>query len=209
MSFKTHKLRDAIAIALAVGVAAPGLALAQSNEESDSKTLDRIEVTGSRIKRAEVEGALPVTVIGREQLETSGDISVADYLRNTSFNTFGSFQSTSGSSGQGFTGISLRGLGTNRTLILIDGRRAPTAPMIGNSQDLNSIPMAAVERIELLSDGASAIYGSDAIGGVVNVITRKDFEGIEASVGLGMPSSRVSAATPRARRYPPPPMPGP
>ncbi len=188
MSFKTHKLRDAIVIALAVGVAAPGLALAQSNEESDSKTLDRIEVTGSRIKRAEVEGALPVTVIGREQLETSGDISVADYLRNTSFNTFGSFQSTSGSSGQGFTGISLRGLGTNRTLILIDGRRAPTAPMIGNSQDLNSIPMAAVERIELLSDGASAIYGSDAIGGVVNVITRKDFEGIEASVGLGMPS---------------------
>lgn len=188
MSFKTHKLRDAIVIALAVGVAAPGLALAQNAEEKDSKTLDRIEVTGSRIKRAEVEGALPVTVIGRDQLETSGDISVADYLRNTSFNTFGSFQSTSGSSGQGFTGISLRGLGTNRTLILIDGRRAPTAPMIGNSQDLNSIPMAAVERIELLSDGASAIYGSDAIGGVVNVITRKDFEGIEASIGMGLPS---------------------
>ncbi|MBE2210700.1 MAG: TonB-dependent receptor, partial [Xanthomonadaceae bacterium] len=188
MSFKTHKLRDAIIIALAVGVAAPGVALAQNAAESDSKTLDRIEVTGSRIKRAEIEGALPVTVISRDQLESSGDISVADFLRNTSFNTFGSYQSTSGSSGQGFSGISLRGLGTSRTLILIDGRRAPTAPMIGNSQDLNSIPMAAVERIELLSDGASAIYGSDAIGGVVNVITRKDFEGIEAAIGMGMPS---------------------
>lgn len=179
-------------IALAVGVAAPGLAFAQSNQDqdADSKTLDRIEVTGSRIKRAEVEGALPVTVINREQLETSGDVSVADYLRNTTFNSFGSFQSTSGNSGQGFTGISLRGLGTARTLILIDGRRAPTAPMIGNSQDLNSIPMAAVERIEMLSDGASAIYGSDAIGGVINVITRKDFEGMEATIGMGLPTER-------------------
>ena len=158
MSFKTHKLRDAIIIALAVGVAAPGVALAQNAAESDSKTLDRIEVTGSRIKRAEIEGALPVTVISRDQLESSGDISVADFLRNTSFNTFGSYQSTSGSSGQGFSGISLRGLGTSRTLILIDGRRAPTAPMIVDPAHADWLKAAGAEIVG--SAGRSGHSGS-------------------------------------------------
>lgn len=192
MTLKTTKLRDAINFALVAGItslAATGSALAQNAESSsDATQLDKITVTGSRIKRADVEGALPVVVIDRTQLQASGDISVADFLRNTSLNSFGSYQTTSGSSWAGFSGVSLRGLGTSRTLILIDGRRAPTAPMLGNSQDLNSIPMTAVERIEVLSDGASAIYGSDALGGVVNIITRKDFEGVEASYGLGRPT---------------------
>lgn len=194
MSFalKNTKLRDAIKFALAVGaIAGAGTAFAQEESTAEKKTttLDRIEVTGSRIKRADIEGALPVTVISRVELAASGDVSVADYLRNTTFNSFGSFQSTSGSSAGGFTGVSLRGLGTARTLVLIDGRRAPTAPMVGNSQDLNSIPLAAVERVEILSDGASAIYGSDALGGVINIITRKDFDGIEVTYGMGVPSN--------------------
>lgn len=194
MTLKTTKLRDAIAFALVAGataVAGTGVAFAQDQDEESTRqatTLDRIEVTGSRIKRADIEGALPVTVIDRVQLEASGDVNVADFLRNTNFNSFGSYQSSSGSSWGGFSGISLRGLGTGRTLILVDGRRAPTAPMVGNSQDLNSIPMAAVERIEILSDGASAIYGSDALGGVVNIITRKDFEGVEFTYGVGRPT---------------------
>ena len=191
MTLKTHKLRDAISLALVAGVAsvaATGAAFAQESQEgSQATTLDRIEVTGSRIKRAEIEGALPVTVIDRTQLEASGDVSVADFLRDTNFNSFGSYQSSSGSSWGGFTGISLRGLGEGRTLILVDGRRAATSPMHGSAQDLNSIPMAAVERIEILSDGASAVYGSDALGGVVNIITRKDFEGVEMTYGLGFP----------------------
>src|SRR5690606_19034820 len=138
--------------------------------------------TGSRIQRADVEGALPITVIDRMDLELSGEISVADFLRTTTFNSFGSFRPQSGSSAQSFAEVSLRGLGGSRTLILIDGRRAPTAPMVGQGQDLNAVPLAAVERIEILSDGASAIYGSDAIGGVVNIITRKDFSGVEITL---------------------------
>ena len=193
MTLKTHKLRDAISLALVAGVASvagTGVAFAQESQEgSQATTLDRIEVTGSRIKRAEIEGALPVTVIDRTELEASGDVSVADFLRDTNFNSFGSYQSGSGSSWGGFTGISLRGLGEGRTLILVDGRRAPNSPMHGSAQDLNSIPMAAVERIEILSDGASAVYGSDALGGVVNIITRKDFEGMELTYGIGRPDA--------------------
>ncbi|MFA7488323.1 MAG: TonB-dependent receptor plug domain-containing protein, partial [Lysobacteraceae bacterium] len=127
-----------------------------AQEEGDDATrLDTITVTGSRIKRADVEGALPVVVIDRAQIEASGTISVADFLRDTTFNSFGAYMSSSGSSGLGATQVSMRGLGAARTLILIDGRRAPVAPQLGQGQDLNSIPLAAVERFEILSDGAS------------------------------------------------------
>ena len=182
--------RHPLVLALATAMLVPALpALAQSNNDQEqAKTLDAVQVTGSRIKRAEIEGALPVTVISREEIVASGDISVADYLRDTSFNSFGSYQSTSGSSGGGAAQISLRGIGAQRTLILLDGRRMPNAPMLGEGQNLNAIPMAAVERIEVLSDGASAIYGSDALGGVINIITRRDYEGMEFSVGVGRPS---------------------
>jgi iron complex outermembrane recepter protein len=195
-NFKQRPLHNALRIALVAGtsaVAGIGAAVAQDAPEpgatsQGASSLDRVTVTGSRIKRADIEGALPVVVIDRAQLEASGDVSVADYLRGTNFNSFGSFQSTSGNAAMGFSGIALRGLGTARTLILIDGRRAPTAPMVGNSQDLNSIPMAAIERIEILSDGASAVYGSDALGGVINIITRRDFEGAELTYGAGRPT---------------------
>ena len=126
MNRKTHKLRDAIAIALLAGAGGTTVAYAQ-----EATTLDRVVVTGSRIKRVDVEGPLPVIVMDRASIEASGDINVADFLRDTSFNSFGSYQSTSGSSASGFSGLSLRGLGESRTLILIDGRRAPTAPMTG------------------------------------------------------------------------------
>lgn len=196
MTLKTTKLRDAISFALIAGttaLAGTGIAFAQDSEAEQSTgaptQLDKITVTGSRIKRADIEGSLPVVVLDRAQIEASGDISVADFLRDTTFNSFGSYQTTSGSSWGGFSGVSLRGLGEGRTLILIDGRRAPTAPMTGGSQDLNSIPMAAVERVEILSDGASAVYGSDALGGVVNIITRKDFEGVQITYGKGLPTN--------------------
>lgn len=191
---RTRFNRSPLTVALAAAMllpSLPGFAQDSGSEQKSNeqvKELDKITVTGSRIKRAEIEGALPVTVISREQIDASGDVTVADFLRDTSFNSFGSFQSTSGSSGGGAATISLRGLGSSRTLILVDGRRLPTAPMLGNSQNLNSIPMAAVERVEILSDGASAIYGSDALGGVVNIITRKDYEGLEFTYGRGFPT---------------------
>ena len=178
------------AITFALSGLALSMPLLAQDEEASTTELDRIEVTGSRIKRTDIEAALPVTVIDRRQIELSGQINVADLLRNTSFNSFGSYRSQSGSSDQATAQISLRGLGASRTLVLIDGRRASKAGnTTGVVNDLNLLPLAAVERIEILSDGASALYGSDAIGGVINVITRRDFEGAEFRLGAGRPRS--------------------
>ncbi len=164
----------------------PHAALAQdgdatATESEEAVDLTKIQVTGSRLTRAAIEGALPVSVINRADIETSGFSSVGELLRNTTFNSQGAFRAQSGSSAQSLVATDLRGLGSERTLVLIDGRRAPKAPFAPTAQDLNAVPIAAVERIEILKDGASAIYGSDAIGGVVNIITRKDFEGVEIS----------------------------
>ena len=184
--------RSAIAAAIA-STYFSGAAIAQdttatsstSDTKSEDTQLDEITVTGSRLSRAGLEGALPVTVITREQIDLSGDISVAEFLRDVSLNTFGSFRQQSGSSAQSLAAIDIRGLGSERTLVLIDGKRAPKAPFAPTAQDLNAIPLAAVERVEILQDGASAIYGSDAIAGVVNIILRKDFQGSQISYGRG------------------------
>ena len=181
------KLPGAIKFALFASAATlvSGNVVAQETTD-EAKTLDRVEVTGSRLKRAEIEGAVPVIVIDRATIDASGDVSVADVLRDSTFASFGNFKPQSGSSAQSLASIDLRGIGSGRTLVLIDGRRAPTNPMAASSgADLNAIPLAAVERIEILSDGASAIYGSDAIGGVVNIILRKDFNGAELRYGIG------------------------
>jgi iron complex outermembrane receptor protein len=187
-----NQLSGAIRFALFAGAAStfaamPALAQDAPADESEVTELDRIEVTGSRLKRADIEGAVPVVVIDRTQIDASGDVSVADVLRDSTFASFGNFKPQSGSSAQSLATIDLRGVGSGRTLVLIDGRRAPTNPMSASSgTDLNAIPLAAVERIEILSDGASAVYGSDAIGGVVNIILRKDFNGAELRYGIGV-----------------------
>ncbi len=189
MKLTRNLLSDAVRTCLAAGaVGVLGLAAAPvfAQDSDDAQTLDRIEVTGSRLKRADIEGASPVIVIDRAQIDASGDISVADLLRDSTFASFGNFKPQSGSSAQSLATIDLRGLGSGRTLVLVDGRRAPTNPMSASSgADVNAIPLAAVERIEILSDGASAVYGSDAIGGVVNIILRKDFNGAELRYGVG------------------------
>ena len=179
--FKRTKVSAGVLLAI-------GSAVAVTSMPVMSQESQRIEVTGSRIKRADVEGALPVTVVTREQLEASGQVTVADFMRTVSFASFGNFRPQSGSSAQSFSEVNLRGLGSRRTLVLIDGRRVAKSPNVGDAADINSIPMAAVERIEILTDGASAIYGSDAIGGVVNVIMRKDFDGGVIRYGQVSPS---------------------
>ncbi|MGX5913573.1 TonB-dependent receptor plug domain-containing protein [Aliidiomarina sp. Khilg15.8] len=185
--YTNSKLAKSIRLVLMYGATATAFggasaAVAQDSSESAERT-ERIQVTGSRIQRTDMEGAMPVTVIDREDIDMSGETSVADLLRGTTFNSAGSFRPRSGSSAQGVSSVDMRGLGSSRTLVLVDGRRLTMSPSTGSSQDLNSIPMAAVERIEILSDGASAVYGSDAIGGVINVITRRDFNGAELTVG--------------------------
>lgn len=153
------------------------------------ENLGTVEVTGSRLSRAQMENALPVTVITRDQLVNSGVNTVADALHSSTFNSFGSYSQISGSSFSGASLVDLRGLGSNRTLVLINGHRVASAPATqGAGVDLNTIPLAVVERVEILSDGASAIYGSDAIGGVVNVILRKDYNDAEVSYSIGRPS---------------------
>ncbi|MES2321816.1 MAG: TonB-dependent receptor [Pseudomonadota bacterium] len=188
--FKKSKVCTALMLAFggSVGLTVAPAVFAQE-AAANAAPIERVEVTGSRIKRADIEGALPVTVINRAELEASGSTTVAEFMRTTTFSSSGNFRPQSGSSAQSFAGIDLRGLGSDRTLVLLDGRRLPKAPNVGDSVDLNTVPMAAVERIEILTDGASAVYGSDAIGGVVNIITRKDFEGLAAVVGYTKPKN--------------------
>ncbi|QBL10072.1 TonB-dependent receptor [Rheinheimera sp. D18] len=183
--YTNNKLSKAVRLAIAFTAASATAFTASVNaaEEDEAAKVERIEVTGSRIKRTDLEQSVPVTVIDRAAIDFSGQTSVSDLIRNTTFNSAGSFRPQSGSSAQGVSSVDLRGLGSERSLILVDGRRLPKSPSTGSSQDLNSIPMAAVERIEILSDGASAVYGSDAIAGVINIITRKDFNGVEFRVG--------------------------
>ncbi|WP_105258365.1 TonB-dependent receptor [Pseudoalteromonas sp. T1lg88] len=178
------KIAKSVRLALVFGAASTaGISATAMAAEESAEEVERIEVTGSRIKRTDMAGDLPITVIDREAIELSGEASAADLLRNTTVNSLGSFRPQSGSSAQGVSSVSLRGLGSDRTLILVDGRRLPKSTLTGSSQDLNSIPVAAIERVEILTDGASALYGSDAIGGVINVITRKDFNGAEIQLG--------------------------
>ena len=162
-------------------VAVTPLAMAQEEGDGeDAAELGQQVVTGSRIKRIDLEEARPVVVITREEIELSGQESVADVLRNSPINTFGSSREVSGNSWLGQATISLHGLGSTRSLVLLDGRRSPRSPVTANqANDLNIIPLAAVDRIEILTDSASAIYGSDAIGGVINIILRKDYDGME------------------------------
>ncbi|WP_368561726.1 TonB-dependent receptor plug domain-containing protein [Pseudoxanthomonas sp. UTMC 1351] len=188
MNCKTSKLRDAIALALVITMGGTGVAFAQEQQD-ETTTLDRINVTGSRIKRSEIEGPNPVTVISRAEIESAGEISISDFLRNNVYNSFGSTRESSGSATGSQATINLRGLGSEYTLVLLDGRRMTTsAALDGGAANINLIPTAAVERIEILREGAGAIYGSDAIGGVVNVILRKDYEGLTLSAGYESPT---------------------
>lgn len=201
MHCNRNRLNQAMRLGLAAGlIGASALVWAQEREEDagqvsadqqeEGARLDRVEVTGSRIRRGDIEGPTPVLIIGRDEFENQGYLTVQDVLDSLTQNTGGSlsqqfvFGFTPGASG-----VNLRAFGTGRTLILIDGRRVPVYPLgIGgttNFFDLSSIPTAIVDRVEVLTDGASAIYGSDAIGGVVNVITRKDFDGLNSRVRVG------------------------
>lgn len=178
--FKKSKVCTGVLLAL-------GGSLTLASLPSFAQTVDRVEVTGSRVKRAAAEGSLPIISVSREELEASGQTTVAEFIRSVPAFTGGNFRPQSGSSAQAFSEANLRGLGGRRTLVLLDGRRIAKSPIVGDSVDMNSIPMAAVERIEILTDGASAIYGSDAIGGVINIIMRKDFQGVAVSYGETKP----------------------
>ena len=157
-------------------------------DEDEDEVEEEVIVTGSRIARSPEDGASPIITIDAADIEATGEISLAEVLRQQSVNSFGSFQPRSGSSAQSQATISLRGAGSGRTLVLLDGKRMAGSPSFGGvAANINSIPFAAVERVEILTDGASALYGSDALAGVVNIIMKKDFEGAELSIYNGSP----------------------
>ncbi len=192
---RRHRL--AAAVHLSLLLALPVVATAQ--DAAGDQTLDTINVTGTRIKQTNTVTAQPVFVLDRAKLEETGAKSVGEILQqmtasgkalNAKFNSSGNFgyPPDGGGIGAGSAQVDLRNLGSQRVLVLVDGIRwvnESSASGVSGSADLNTIPLAIVERIEVLEDGASAIYGSDAIGGVVNIITRRDFKGAEVHASYG------------------------
>ena len=191
--FKHKKLSLGIALAFG-GLGLLGSAVAQQAQ--------RVEITGSNIKRVDAETLQPVVTIRREDIERSGKTTLNEVLQSMPVVSGGSFSEATAAGNSfapGTASISLRGLGVNTTLILLNGRRIANYGFAQNLNenfvDLNSIPVSAVDRIDILKDGASAIYGSDAIAGVVNVILRKDFRAVELHGSQGFAQQGGGAET--------------
>lgn len=182
-------------VALATLTALYGFQGAYAAEnESTAKNVERIAITGSRLRGVDMEGANPVQVISREDIAERGYDSVSTLLRNlpqaVSAGTFSENGATATAAGApaGSSGVSLRGLGSSSTLVLVNGRRVAVDSFANGADsfvNVNTIPISAIERIEILTDGASSVYGSDAIAGVINFILRKDVEGHEISLMYG------------------------
>lgn len=146
---------------------------------SQAKVVERVEVIGSRVKTIRTEGSTSVQAINKKTIEVSANATVGEALRDSASTSDGASQSPT----SGVSTVGLRGLGASRTLVLLNGHRLPTDPS-RDAVDINWIPAAAIERIEILKESASAMYGSDAMGGVINIITKKSFTGSEAFVKL-------------------------
>ena len=163
--------------------------------EDEAVALDRVVVTGSNIRGIDLEGAQPITVIDSEAIRQLGAVTVGDLVTQIAAARGGTGTFSTSNSGAlqadspaGSAAVSLRGLGTASTLTLVNGRRIAVSSFASGSEnfiDVNAIPMAAIDRVEILTTGASAIYGADAVAGVVNFILREDFEGLRLSASLG------------------------
>ena len=186
-------VRHLIAVCFAVVCVLPGSALA------DDPATETVVVTGSRIRGAATAVTAPVTVVDREQLIAGGNDSLGRILQALPYNTGSAPNSNVNNGGEGAVRLDLRALGPERTLVLLNGRRLPNGGIGGDaSVDIDSLPLSMVERVEVLTTGASAIYGADAIGGVVNVITRGDVTGLELGAQF-LQSERGDGAISRAQ----------
>jgi len=184
--FKRTPLSERLIIAFSSAGCCLGTAFAQSAPDAPEGA--RVEITGSAIRRIDAESSVPVTVLKFEDLRAQGLTTVEQVL-----STVSAMQSAVGTSqvvGTGSGGAAfadLRGIGPNKTLVLLNGRRIANNALVASSPDLNTIPFAALDRVEVLRDGASALYGTDAIGGVINFITRKDMQGGTLTLGADAP----------------------
>ena len=175
---------------LAVALPASQVLAQQQQQLERVEVLERVEITGSRIKRIEAETAAPVQILTRDDIERTGKQTIQEVLRSITADSTGSIPSSfSNGFASGSAAVSLRGLGVNSTLVLVNGRRMSTYGLADDGTrtfvDLNSLPLDAIERVEVLKDGASAIYGADAVGGVVNVILRKNYAGAAMGASYG------------------------
>ena len=193
LSDRARPLRRALVFFL-YGLALIVLSVHSQGTETanSSKTeLEELVVTGSRISKSELEGSSPMQVLDFAFIAKSGQTSVGQLLREIPSVAGGAQTTQVNYNGDGTNQISLRGLGSDRTLVLMNGRRLPpsttglSSTSISSAVDLNTIPISIVERIEVIKDGASAIYGSDAVAGVVNIVTRRDFEGLSLNLQTG------------------------
>ena len=186
--------------AMTLSLAISGIVHAQTagktTGSADPAAVEEIVVTGTSIKGLNAETSLPVQVVKREDIERTGATTAEELFRTiTAASGAGSVQTAenTGTATGALSSISLRGLGSGRTLVLIDGRRSAvygggSAGASGNSVDISAIPIAAIERVEILKDGASAVYGSDAIAGVVNFILKSNYQGLEVTAMAGTPT---------------------
>lgn len=177
----------ATAVSLAIQVPA-----ATANDHNDEATTERIEVTGSHIRRTDMEGPSPLTSLSAEDIANTGVTDLIGLFTKLPISGQGTFSTQGNSSddtANGGSSVSLRGLGADSTLILINGRRVSVSPFAKGIDtafvDINNIPLAAIKRVDILKDGASATYGSDAIAGVINVLLKDDFDGVEVSAKYG------------------------
>ena len=189
MQIKRKTLSSALVQALGAGLAV-SLAMTAAHAQQAQK-VEKIEVTGSNIKRVDAETAAPVQILTRDDIERSGKQSIQEVLRGITADSLGSIPASfTNGFASGSAAVSLRGLGVNSTLVLVNGRRMSTYGLADDGTrsfvDLNSLPLEAVERVEVLKDGASAVYGADAVGGVVNIILRKDYTGATAGGSFGI-----------------------
>ena len=183
--FKKTNVSAAVALALGGLMALPAVA---------QDATQRVEITGSAVRRIDAETALPVVVLKREQIERTGATSTVDLLRRLTVAQGSTGESSSVGGGSfGFSGVSIHNIGETRTLVLLNGHRlamfgGQTLTGFAAGMDLNSIPVSAIERVEILTDGASAVYGADAIAGVVNFITKRDVTEGDVTIGYSSPS---------------------
>ncbi|MBI3727504.1 MAG: TonB-dependent receptor [Burkholderiales bacterium] len=187
---KLSRLAFALSSIGLFSIATGVLAQVTTPQEDEKKVekIQKVEVTGSKIKRINYETASPVQVISRDEIVRGGATSLTDVLKTISANTGGIDENRTNGFTAGASGLNLRGIGSQATLVLINGRRlaAYAQPEYQTTfVDLNSVPIGAVERIEILKDGASAIYGSEAMAGVVNIILRDNYQGAEITGSLG------------------------
>ena len=179
MSLRTAR-KNLVNRAVMISLAAASVTSIQAFAEEGVEEVERIAVTGSRINRTDIESASPVTVISSDFITKSGFTSVQEILSMQPAAAGMSLGSTSNNGSGGSATVNLRGMGVQRTLVLLNGRRmVASGTGADSSVDLNTIPVSMIQTIEILKDGASAVYGSDAIAGVVNIITKKDFQGTE------------------------------